>query len=209
MTETVPPASTEPPPPPYQESDFRRLFRSPLDVIGIVLGDSGRLAQSIAGGGGATLLLVTLLWCSLVLALPYGAVLGIERCWRVALLFVGSLAICFPSLLVFSAYVGFRVTPRQNLAFGLVITCVASLFTFGFFPIIWFLDATMLDHGDIQPQHVSVLLLVVSLGAGIGHVFRCLQRLNGLANHYRGLLVGWLGLFVFINYRMARLLELL
>lgn len=153
-------------------------------VLELVLSEQERLVKTIATDGNTALLAGALLYAGILFALPYGAVIGIERFWRIAVLFVGSLGICFPSLQVFSAYVGCRIDTRQNLALGLVITCVAALFTFGFFPILWFLEATMLEESVVTPYHISIILLAFSLLAGIGHLFRCLCRFQGLVRSY-------------------------
>ncbi len=201
-----------PPPPavrPHDVGELRAVFSLPFRVISVVLSEQERLARTIASGGNGVLLVGVLLYTSVLFTLPFGAVLEVERLWRVALLFVGSLGICLPSLLVFSAYVGYRIDLRQNLALGLVITCVAALFTFGFFPILWFLDATMEENSSFTAQHISLILLGFSLLAGIAHLHRCLRRFDGLVASYPILIVCWQALFVYICYRMAWLLELL
>ena len=210
-TEPAPrPDSGRPEAQPHSAAELRVLFRVPFRALELVLTEQERLAQTIASGSRMVLLVGALLYTTIIFALPYGAVLGVERFWRVALLFVGSLGICFPSLQVFSAYIGCRVNMRQNLALGLVITCVAAIFTFGFFPIQWFLQATMDAESDvITPYGISVLLLTVSLLAGIGHLYRCLFRFEGLVRSYPVLITFWQLLFIFICFRMARLLDLL
>ena len=131
-----------------------------------------------------------------------------KRAGSIALLFVGTLGICLPSLQVFSAYIGYRVDPAQSVALGLVMTAVAALFTFGFFPILWFLRATMAEDSTITPQHLSVLLIVFSLAAGVVHLVRCLVSLDGARPGYPLLLAFWQLLYAFIAYRMALLLDL-
>lgn len=194
---------------PHTAQELRALFVAPLRFLQVVLSDHGRLAHTISTGSNMVLLVGALLYASVLFALPFGAVLGLERFWRIAVLLVGSLAICFPSLQVFSAYVGCRIDTRQNLALGLVITCVAALFTFGFFPILWFLQATMLEDATITPYGLSLALIAFSLLAGILHLYRCLARFVGLVSAYTLLMLFWNVLFFFITYRMARVLELL
>ena len=191
---------------PFETGQLRATFTRPQRILDVVFTDRARLVETVAAKRDLGLLVAVLLYASVLFALPYGAVLGWERFWRVALLFLGSLAICFPSLQVFCAYVGFRITLRQNMAMGLVITSAASLFTFGFFPILWFLRATMLSDSVVTPAHLSVALLVFSLLAGIGHLYRCLPRFNGGGAGYVALMLVWQVLFVFITHRMATLL---
>lgn len=198
-----------PPALPHEGSELRSVFALPFRIMQVVLSEQERLVKTIASGGNGVLLVGALLYTSVIFALPFGAVLGLERFWRIAVLFVGSLAICLPSLQVFSAYVGCKIDLRQNLALGLVITCVAALFTFGFFPILWFLDATMEEGSSVTATHISLVLLAFSLLAGIGHLYRCLRRFDGLVGSYPVLITFWQVLFLFICHRMARLLELL
>ena len=198
-----------PPPrsaPPFGRGELRAVFARPYRALDLVFSERERLVATVAQGREPALLVLVLLFASALFALPYGAVLGWERFWRVAATFLGALAVCFPSLHVFSAYVGLRLRTEQNLALALVITAAASLFTFGFFPILWYLRATMLPDGLVTPAHLSVAMLVASLAAGIAHLYRCLPSMRG-QGVYVLVSLGWQVLFVFITHRMAVLLE--
>lgn len=184
------------------------MFRSPLRAVDVALAGEGRLAETIAQRRHVGLLVAVLLFASLAFALPFGLVLDPSRSGRVALLFTGALAICFPSLHVFGAYVGCRATALQSLALGLVLTSVAALFTFGFFPILWFLEATMLDDSVVTPRAMSIALLIASFAAGAGQLGRCLVRFRLDDGRYPALIGCWLVLLTFITHRMARFLEL-
>ena len=193
---------------PFARGELQAAFTRPQRILDVVFTDRARLVETLSQRDTALLLAALLVYASVLFALPYGAILGWRRFWNVALLFLGSLAICLPSQQVFSAYVGLRVHTRQNLALGLVITSVASLFTFGFFPILWFLDATMVDDALVTPRHLSIGLLILSLAAGMGHLYRCLPPLRGRVVGYVALTLVWQVLFAFIVHRMARLLEI-
>jgi len=192
--------------PPFARGELRSIFARPHRALDLVFSERERLVATVSERREPALLVLVLLFASALFALPYGAVLGWERFWRVAATFLGALAVCFPSLHVFSAYVGLRLRTEQNLALALVITSVASLFTFGFFPILWFLKATMRPDAVITPAHLSVVLLCASLFAGIAHLYRCLPRMHGQWV-YVLVSLGWQLLFVFITHRMALLFE--
>lgn len=195
---------------PHGSNQLRSVFLRPLRMLDLVLSQQEKLARTIAGGDNLPILVLSLLYATVLFSLPFGAVIGIERFWRVAVLLVGSLGICLPSLHVFGAYIGCRISIRQNLALGLVITCVAALFTFGFFPIVWFLDATIeSESARVSVGHLAVVLLAFSVAAGIVHLIRCLRRFHGLVAAYPLVIIFWQALFIFITYRMARLLDLL
>jgi len=174
-----------------------------------VLADPARLTRTISSGQNVQLLVGVLLYATVLFSLPYGTVLQPEQFWGVSLLLLGTMAICLPSLQVFSVYIGFRIDTRQNIALGLVVVSVAAIFCFGFFPILWFLKATMLTDSSVTPRQISVMLILFSLMAGVGHLFRCFRSFDGLVKSYRLLVLVWLVLFHFIAYRMARLLDLI
>jgi hypothetical protein len=191
---------------PFARAELWTMLVRPQRVLDLVFSERERLVANVAEGRALGALVAVLLGASAAFALPYGAVLGWESCWRVAATFLCALAVCFPSLHVFSAYVGLRLRAEQNLALALVITSVAALFTFGFFPILWFLQATMLADSAVTPRHLSAVLLVASLAAGIAHLYRCVPPMRGQTSYVLLTLV-WQMLFVFITYRMARLFE--
>jgi hypothetical protein len=199
-------------PVPFTPQEVQAVFGQPQRILELVLGERERLAATVAERRTIGKLVAALVFTSLVFAIPYGLVLDWRAFWRVEALFLGSLAICFPSLHVVSAYLGCRIGLAQNLALALVISCVAAVFSFGFFPIQWFLQQTMLDDAStIGPRHLSLLFLGISLVAGIGHLGRCLYR-ERLLKPLRSaplVLFLWNALLVFITYRMAVTLDLL
>ena len=190
--------------------EWRAALQRPGSLLTLVLEQRGRLAATVSDGRGLGWALLALLLCSVVSALPYGFVLSPARAWRIAALFVGSLAICYPSLQMFSSYLGSRVPAGSNLLLALCVTAVAGLFTFGFFPIVWFLDATMRQGDLVTAADASVALLAVSLGAGLWQLLRC-QQLAAVLTADRGcwLVRAWMALLVYVTWRMARALELL
>lgn len=200
------------PPIPFSRQELNRTFAMPFRLLEVVLAERGRLVANIAGKKELIRLAVAMLLGSVMFALPYGAVLDPGRCWDIAVLFVGSMVICLPSLQVFSAYLGVTITFTQNLALALIITTASALFCFGFFPILWFLRSTMAeDSGVVTAEHISIGLLTISLIAGISQLNRCVFIDKALSKMRSNplLLLFWQGLLVFITYRMATVLEIL
>ena len=196
---------------PFNDDEIRSVLLRPHRIVGFVLAQRDRLSASLVGGRHLGLLIVLMLGTGVLAALPFGAALNLDGFWKAALLFTGSAAICFPSLHVFSAFMGSRVKVEQHLALSLVITSVAGLFAFGFFPILWFLRATMSSESQfITPQHISSVLLAVCLAAGIIHLIRCVNAEQNLRSSrgFRWFMGSWLGLLVFIHYRMGLFLGL-
>ena len=195
-------------------TELRRLLLRPYLVADYVLAGKDRLARNLSRGPGVWLVAGILLVTGLVSTVPYGYLCPVGSFWKIAVLYTGSLLICLPCLHIFSQFLGFKFDLAQNLATALVITCVAGLFTFAFFPIIWFIDfTTRCDLATvITPADLSTVLLTVSLLIGVLHMWRCLIRRGGMsagAVAFQVLIFCWLPLLVFITFRMARVLELL
>ncbi len=205
-------ANPDPPAEPYSAAELGEALRLPHRAIDLVLARRERWIASLAEGRQAPRLLAILVVGSLLYALPYGALLDPRRCWQVAALYLGSVAICFPSLHVFSAFLGVRMRIEQSLALALLTATVASIFSLGFAPVFWFLSFTMPDQRSRESLHgITFLLLAVSLLAGLLQVGRCSRgasrMLGGKA--FPRLVIFWQGLLVFITYRMGEYLGIL
>ena len=199
------------PPNPFAIADLREALLKPHRSLDIVLSDPKRLVATLEQRASTPWLALILAGSSVVFAIPFGLVLGLDRFWQVTVLFFGSQLICLPSLHVFSLFFGSRVSVGQSFLLGTVISAVAALFTLGFAPIVWFLSITMPEDGSpVALRLVEALLLTTSLGAGLAHLGRCLAagRAHGLGPH-PSVLLAWSGLLVFITYRMADTLGLL
>jgi hypothetical protein len=205
------PPEAGPAPDPFEAAELRAVALRPHRIVELVLTERGRLAASVAERRHLALLAAVLLLASVLLAIPLGVVLGRAGFWRVSWLLVGSLLICFPSLHVFGAYLGSRASVAQSLCLALALTTVAGLFCFAFFPILWFLDATMTASGQVTAADVAVALLATALLFGVLYLTRLLFREASLRalGTFPKLTLLWQLLFLFICYRMAGFLELL
>jgi len=202
---------TTSPPIPFDAPELRAVLRRPARALEVVLAERPRLAASIAAADHSWQLAGILALCTAVASLPYGFVLGAASFWKVAVLYGGSVLLCLPSLHVFGAYLGSHLQPVQNLALSLVVASVAALFTLGFAPVVWFLEATMAQGDWIDAGDASVALLAGALAAGLAQLTRCagLDRLLLPCRSSRWVLVAWQALVVFVALRMARALDLL
>jgi len=208
MTTTEPPplpTSPLPPAEPFALGELQACLYRPHRTLDIVLADRARLVASVRCGKELLALVAVLALCSITFAVPFAAVDGSRRLGHVAILFLGSVLLCFPSLQVFGSYLGIRLSLAQNFALSLVIPSAAALFTFGFFPIYWFLDATMPPDGALTGRTTRVVLLVCSMLLALSHCNRCLF-LDPSLKAFRSswpLWIGWQVLLLFITYRMA------
>jgi hypothetical protein len=203
------PIPMERPVAPFDARDLGLTATLPHRAVEIVLVDRERLAKTIGSGahlGRLTLILAT---TSTLFALPFGAVLGADFVFHVALLLLGSVLLCVPSLHVFSGYLGCRMTIAQNIVVALLVSAVGSMFTLGFAPIVWFVLATT-EGGDGSVQALSVALLAVALVAGLIHLNRIVMSDAALrpSGAYRLVMAGWQLLFVYVALRMADFLGL-
>ncbi|MCP4154737.1 MAG: hypothetical protein GY757_43855 [bacterium] len=192
--------------------EILRGFLSPFSTIELFLGSKERLSKTVSQQKNLSLLALLLLFDSLLFPLLYGAIGPVDGAWKICILYTGPLAICFPSLIVFSNYLGFKRSLMQNLVMALLISCTAAMFTFGFAPIIWFIEYTTLASSQ-TPASISVFFLFLSLMLGILHNGRCFF-FKGVENgrtseFYQTIWVFWQALLVYIHYRMAELLGLL
>ena len=127
---------------PFSERELMQALARPHRIIECVLGGKERLAANLTSGQALGWLVLLLLATSLLSTIPYGAFSPTRTFWKIAVLYTGSLLLCFPCLHTFAEFLGFRLGLGRTFALALVITSVAGLFTFGFFPIIWFIDFT-------------------------------------------------------------------
>ena len=202
------PVAAAPPvaPAPFSEGELRRALYLPHRAIDLVLTERERWLATVAGRRGLAALVLAMVVTGGAFAVPYGLILGAAKFWQIAALYFGSVLICYPSLHVFSAFLGVRVRLSQSLALALLISTVAAIFSFGFFPVLWFLSVTMSQEASADTlQVISVLLLTVSLIAGVVQLARCLRADSPLARE-RGLsllMFFWQCLLLFITYRMG------
>ena len=195
---------------PFTTDELRTLLRDPGRTFDVVLARRARLAASIAAPDDLRALVVVLLACTVLAAIPYGLVHGIASWWRIAALFGGSTLLCYPSLQVFGSYLGSELRPAQNAALALLVSSVAALFTLGFSPILWFLGLTMATGDRIDAGTASIVMLALALLAGLAQLSQCLFGDRGLrTGRSVALFLFWQLLLLFVALRMARALGLL
>jgi len=194
----------------FDASELQAALLRPHRMIELVLVERPRLSKTVADGTQLATLAALLISATIIMALPMGALLGGLHFWKVAALLLGTLAICFPSLHVFSSYLGCRMSVLQNLVLALVITAVAAMFALGFAPIVWFVGVSTAPGSSVAGS-VAAGLLCVSLAAGMVHLSRCVMGDAALrpSGPYRALMLVWQSMFAFVAYHMADFIELL
>jgi hypothetical protein len=199
--------------PPFTDLELRGAMRNPAAAIDMLLAQRQRWMASVLENRGWARMVVLLLTSTVLFSLPYGFVLSSRQAWHIAILFLGPVAICLPSLHVVSAYLGLRVHIAQSLSLATIIAAVASIFSFSFAPILWFLQVTSSDTSARETvARLSALLLGIAAVAGMVHGTRCLtmaRRVDeGFGFGFGLVLVLWQVLLFFIGLRMSTALGL-
>lgn len=193
---------------PFTRDELFSALLRPQRWIDLLLTERERWTRTVTMNRHAGLLVAIMLVASLLYALPFGFVLGFDRCWHIAALYLGSVAICLPSLHIFAGYLGLGLRAGQSLSLGVLVSAIASIFSMGFAPIVLFLSATTSGSGTIKS--VACMLLAVSLFAGMGQLMRSL-RIRAAQEQVSNLLllmVVWQCLLLFITFRMGVFLGL-
>lgn len=193
---------------PFTREELLSALLRPHRWVDLLLTERKRWTLTVTMDRHPGLLVAIMLAASLIYALPFGFVLGFERFWHIAALYLGSVAICLPSLHIFAGYLGLGLRAGQTLSLGVLVSSVASIFSVGFAPIVLFLGATM--SGSSTMKTVAYMLLAVSLFAGMGQLMRSL-RIRADQERVANLLVlmiVWQCLLLFITFRMGVFLGL-
>src|ERR1041385_1770536 len=126
MTEPDPqPVPATVPPAAFQLDELRRPLARPHTVLEIVLAERARLVATVRRGANLGLLVALLVATSILCTVPFAMVRNAVRAGDLAVLFLGSTLLCFPSLQVFSSYLGVRASPAQNLVLALLVPAAA------------------------------------------------------------------------------------
>lgn len=200
-------------PEPFSAAELRAALYHPLVAIDVLLAQRERWTATLVENRQWSRMAGLLLVWTVVFALPYGCVLSFRHAWQVATLFLGSVALCLPSLHVVSAYLGMRVHAAQSFAIATIMAAVAAIFSCGFAPILWFLHVTAgsssVSVNETLTRLSNVLLLCAAL-AGMVHGMLCL-RLTKPAQGISGfgfVVLLWQALLLFIGSRMSTALGL-
>jgi len=200
-----------PPPEPHADEDIARAAVDPVRLVDLVLAAPRRTGANVEQRRALGGIVAAFLLASVVFAIPYGCVLGWSAWWKVVVFYLGTTAICVPSLWVFSTYLGQKVNLAQILVLALSIPAVAAVFSFGFAPILGFMRWTMDDVSTRVSWHsLSNVLLGVAVAAGFAQLWRTSLSSKGMRESvlFPLVLMVWHAVFVFVLVRMGDVLDL-
>jgi hypothetical protein len=178
-----------------------------------VLSDRERFFSEVAGGEGLPAKLIHALVVLLALCALYGAAAGayagpaqaLSAAIKLPLLFLGTLAICFPGFFVVQVLVGSRLKLSQVLALVLGALALGAIVLAAVVPITAFFLLTGANYYFLTLLHV-----VVVLGAGLvamavlheGLAFACEKR-GVYPKKAMTIMKAWAVLFAFVGIQMA------
>jgi len=174
------------------------LLRAPGPLIREI-GEERRVARHIAG----------LLAIAGIFAAAYGAAVAVHAlAWwavvKVPLVLLGSALLCSPTLYVFNALLGSRLTGSQTLALVLLTPASASLILVALAPIVGFFGASTDGYCFMMVLHALGLLLALVVGLRVLSMARAyLAYLDGAPVMSGGLLAFWSLLVLVVGLQMA------
>ena len=198
----------------FSPAEIKRAIYLPHLAIEYILGKRDRLSLSVRERGRLGLMVMLLFVAGLAFSVPYSLLEPVSGSFKpyklmyIFLLFTGSLLICLPSLHIFNKYVGLDQDPGQSLAMALVISTVAAMVSFGFFPIVWFIHFTSgaTPSAADTIKILSNCLLTAAFFMGVLHMGRCFlwsRQLPKLKTANLLVMAFWVCLLTYITYRMG------
>jgi len=181
--------------------------------VTLILSDRDRFFAEVAAGEGLAAKLVHATTSLVVLGALYGAAAGayagpaqaVATAIKLPLLFLGTLAICFPGFFVVQVLVGSRLRLAQVLALVLGALALSAILLATVVPVTAFFLLTGANYYFLTLLHV-----VIVLGAGLvgmvtlheGLAFACEQR-GVYPRKAMAIMQAWAVLFAFVGIQMA------
>lgn len=202
----------------YEKLDMDRFdggWANPFSLVGAMLKSQGALYRDLAAGRWAARYLASLAIVTVILAVPYGAILGMSASALQALLsaiklpiiILGSALLCLPTFYVFNAVFGSRITFWQSATAVLFIATGAAVILIAFAPIAWLFTVSTTEDGW---RFLVVLHLIFTITAAcfgirflrVGQRYLS-ERLQQGTMFHRGLMSWWCALLLVVSFQMA------
>ena len=178
-----------------------------------ILSDRERFFTEVAEGDGLPAKLVHALWTLLALCALYGAAAGayagptqsVSAAIKLPLLFLGTLAICFPGFFVIQVLVGSRLRLSQVLALVLGALSLSAVVLAAVVPITVFFLLTGANYYFLTLLHVLIVLGAGLVGMAVLHeglAFACEKR-GVYPKKAMTIMKVWAVLFAFVGIQMA------
>ena len=185
---------------------------SPLKLAGALLREPGQLLRDIGSGERIAERAAALLFVTVALCAGYGAVLGLYSgglqpllaALKLPIVVTGSALLCTPTLYVFNALGGSRLSYLQTIGLALLMSAALGLMLVAFAPIVWFFGVSTEGSAFMRSLHVGVFAVAVGFGLRTLNVARrYLEFRGGSAVLGTGLYLLWSALVVLVGLQMA------
>src|SRR5437870_102448 len=181
--------------------------------LALILSDRERFFTEVAEGDGLPAKLGHALWSLLALCALYGAAAGayagpaqaVSAAIKLPLLFLGTLAICFPGFFVIQVLVGSRLRLSQVLALVLGALSLSAILLAAVVPVTAFFLLTGANYYFLTLLHVLIVLgsgLVGMAALHEGLAFACEKR-GVYPKKAMTIMKVWAVLFAFVGIQMA------
>src|SRR2546422_1411843 len=181
--------------------------------LSLILTDRERFFAEVAEGEGLSAKLGHALWTLLALCALYGAAAGayagpaqaLSAAIKLPLLFLGTLAICFPGFFVIQVLVGSRLRLPQVLALVLGALSLSAILLAAVVPITAFFLLTGANYYFLTLLHVLIVLGAGLVGMAVLHeglAFACEKR-GVYPKKAMTIMKVWAVLFAFVGIQMA------
>jgi hypothetical protein len=181
--------------------------------LALILSDRERFFTEVAEGEGLSAKLVHALLTLLALCALYGAAAGayagpaqaLSAAIKLPLLFLGTLAICFPGFYVIQVLVGSRLRFPQVLALVLGALSLSAIVLAAVVPITAFFLLTGANYYFLTLLHVLIVLGAGLVGMAVLHeglAFACEKR-GVYPRKAMTIMKVWAVLFAFVGIQMA------
>jgi hypothetical protein len=183
------------------------------DFLNMLLSDRERFFTEIAEGDGLRAKLVYASGTLVVLLAIYGAAAGgyagpaqaVSAAIKLPLLFLGTLAICFPGFFLIQVLVGSRLRLQQVLALVLGALSLSAILLAAVVPITAFFLSTGANYYFLTLLHVLIVLGAGLVGMAVLHeglAFACEKR-GVYPKKAMTIMKVWAVLFAFVGIQMA------
>src|SRR2546426_5289654 len=178
-----------------------------------ILSDRDRFFSEVVEGEGLHSKLVHALWTLIGLSALYGAAAGayaspaqsVSAAIKLPLLFLGTLAICFPGFFVIQVLVGSRLRLAQVLALVLAALSLSAILLGAVVPITAFFLLTGANYYFLTLLHVLIVLGAGLVGMAALHeglMFACEKR-GVYPKKAMTIMKVWAVLFAFVGIQIA------
>jgi len=184
----------------------------PFRLAGALLRAPGPLIRDLGSGHRIAERAGALFFLTVALCAGYGAILGLFypgtqtlfAAIKVPIIVAGSALLCTPTLFVFNALGGSRLSYAQTLGLALLMAAALGLMLAAFAPIVWFFGVSTEGRAFMAALHLGVFAVSVGFGLRtLNLARRYIEFRGGTPVLGTGLFLIWSALVVLVGLQMA------